>query len=357
MTDLHARIDLLEGELPSALGGAASAVGRRLFSILSLTRGDGTAGVGEASPLPGYSPDSIDEVVEELHRLAGGPVIADPLGSPWSVVSEVFSTHPVQCPSSRFAIETALLDWLGHVHEQPLHRVLAGDAERRPIPIADLVLASNAAEWPTVVDRLVSDGATHVKFKIASDLEREIAALTEIRRAHPHVHLRLDGNRRVPLEQLRRHGAALEALELELFEEPVSPDAWESALTLRLPFALDETLRDRELSERLLQTGRISAVVLKPMVLGGFCASFDAAERAAACGAGHVVSHTFDGPIARAATAELALALQSTRAAGLGWHPALALWNPHAIAAIDGRMITPHGSPGLGLHFEDTPNA
>ena len=127
--------------------------------------------------------------------------------------------------------------------------------------------------------------------------------------------------------------------------------------TCRLPYALDESLRDEELSRRLLESGSIRAVVLKPTVLGGLRAAFEIAERAAAHGAQYLVSHTFDGPIARAATAELALALQTELAAGLGSHPALALWPPHRIAAIRGRQIVPHDAPGLGLHFDEDTDA
>jgi L-alanine-DL-glutamate epimerase-like enolase superfamily enzyme len=116
---------------------------------------------------------------------------------------------------------------------------------------------------------------------------------------------------------------------------------------------LDETLRDADLSRRVLESGKVCAVVIKPTVLGGLRASFEVAERAAAHGAEYLVSHTFDGPIARAVTAELALALQTKLAAGLGWHPALELWPAHHTAAIRDRQIAPHDAPGLGLHFEE----
>jgi L-alanine-DL-glutamate epimerase-like enolase superfamily enzyme len=116
---------------------------------------------------------------------------------------------------------------------------------------------------------------------------------------------------------------------------------------------LDETLRDDALSQKLLDSGKIRALVIKPTVLGGLRASFAVAERAAAHGAQYLVSHTFDGPICRAVTAELALALQTELAAGLAPHPALALWPPHRIAAIRERWIKPHEAPGLGLDLEE----
>jgi len=353
MTDLHARIDVLEGDLPESLAGAGAGLATRTFAVLRLTRGDGTSGVGEASPLPGYSPDSAAEAVRELQQLTDAPVQVDPLASPLQLLTDTFAAHPLQTPSARMAFETALLDWLGHTRGRPVHQILAGDVERPPIPIADLVLEATPASWPARVDELLADGATHLKLKVGSDLDAEMAALQTIRRTHSRVSLRLDANRRIPIEALRGHAAALEALELELFEEPVAPGEWLAALDLPLPFGLDETLRDEALSARLLQSGKIRAVIIKPMVCGGLRASFEVAERAAAHGAQYLVSHTFDGPIARAVTAELALALQTELAAGLGPHPALALWPSHRIEAIHGRQIASHSEPGLGLHFEE----
>ena len=357
MTDLHAQIDLLEGALSDALIGGAEGISKRSFAVLRLMRGDGTTGLGEASPLPGYSPDSIADVADELQPLADEPVLVDALSSPLEILIDAFAAHPLRQPSSRFALETALLDWLGRTRGEPVHRVLGGDAKLRAVPIADLVMAAESTSWPAQTEALLADGATHVKLKIGANLDREIEALRTIRRAHPTLPLRLDANRRIPVAWLRQHAAVLEALELELIEEPVAPEDWPSALGLPLPFALDETLRDEALSQRLLESGRIVAVVIKPMVLGGLRASFEIAEKASEHGARYLVSHTFDGPIARAATAELALALQTELAAGLGDHPALGLWPPHQIAAIRGRQLVPHGAPGLGLQFEEDPDA
>jgi o-succinylbenzoate synthase len=353
VTELHAKIDVLEGTLPRPLAGMASGLSKRIFGLLTLTRSDGTAGLGEASPLPGYSSEALEETSEELSALVDAPLRVDPLASPFEILEAVLAERSPAHPSSRFAIETALLDWLGHTRELPVHRVVAGDRTLAPIPIADLVMESDPTIWPTRVDQLVGSGATHVKLKVGADVRREVEALLEIRRSHPDLSLRLDGNGRLHVDELRRHAASFESMELELFEEPVPKAAWERVLDLPLPFALDESLRDPAMSRRLLETGRIRAVVLKPMVLGGFRASLRTAELAAELGAGCLVSHTFDGPVARSAAAELALALQTPFAAGLGPHPALTLWPPHHAAAFHGRLIVPHDTSGLGLRFDE----
>jgi L-alanine-DL-glutamate epimerase-like enolase superfamily enzyme len=357
VTDLHAQIDLIEGELHEALPGAVTGPSKRAFMVLRLMRNDGTTGVGEAAPLPGYSADSMQDVTEELCRLAERPVSVDALAEPREVLSEAFSAFPLHHPASRFALETALLDWLGKTRGQPLHRLLAGSGDRSAVPIADLVPASIPAEWPRQARTLVEEGATHLKFKVGTDLAEELSALRAIRRDHPLLHLRVDGNRRIRPELLVEHATALEGLELELFEEPVRPEHWTEVLDLPLPFALDETLRDRPLSESLLRSQRIRAVVLKPTVLGGFTGSLEAAELAGEQGVPALVSHTFDGPISRAAAAELALALGNDLAAGLGRHPALDLWPSHRIAAISGRRIVPHDVPGLGLELDEVADA
>jgi o-succinylbenzoate synthase len=353
VTELHAGVDLLEGELPESLVGAAAGLSKRAFAVLRLIRSDGTQGLGEASPLPGYSPDTMGEVADELQRLADAPIDVNPLSTPLELLVGAFASHPLEHPASRFALETALLDWLGQTRLEPLHRVLGGEVERQPIPIVDLVLEHDPASWPACVDALVADGATHLKLKVGAHFDAEVRALEAIRRTHPTLPLRLDANGRIPLDSLRSHADSLAALELELFEEPVAVADWPAALDLPLPLALDESLRDRELAGKLLETGAIRAVVIKPMVLGGLRASFEVAEQAAAHGAQYVVSHTFDGPVARAACAELALTLQTELAAGLGWHPALDLWPPHRIAAIRGRQIVPHAASGLGLDIDE----
>jgi len=357
VTELHAQIEVLEGELPSSLAGAASGLSERTFAVLRLMRDDGTTGLGEASPLPGYSPDSISEVADELQRLTDSPLLVSPMARPLELLVDAFAVHPLKHPASRLALESALLDWLGQTRGEPLHQVLGGDVERQSIPIADLVMESDPAVWLARTEALLQDGATHLKFKVGLAFDAEVRALQMLRQEHPGLPIRIDANGRIPFDALRRHAESLEALELELFEEPVASKDWSAALGLPLPFALDESLRSEELSLRLLESGRIRAVVIKPMVLGGLRASFDVAERAAAHGAQYLVSHTFDGPIARALTAELALTLQTELAAGLGSHPALALWPPHRIAAIREREIVPHGVPGLGLHFDEDPDA
>ena len=156
MTLLHAQIDLLEGELVGDLAGRALGLSSRAFAILRLTDDDGVYGLGEASPLPGTSPDTIEQAVAELGELCGAPLEVDPGLPARTLLDRSAEVQFMQAPSARFALETAMLDWLGKVHEQPVYRLLAPPTSES-IPIADLVFERDPSAWPAHVADLCRD--------------------------------------------------------------------------------------------------------------------------------------------------------------------------------------------------------
>jgi L-alanine-DL-glutamate epimerase-like enolase superfamily enzyme len=91
-------------------------------------------------------------------------------------------------------------------------------------------------------------------------------------------------------------------------------------------------------------------VVLKPAMLGGLLRCVSLAETVRAEGAEGVVSHLFDGPVGLTVACELALALGSTRAAGLAPHAALDAWpEPERPTALSSGRLHAHSRSGLGL--------
>ena len=103
------------------------------------------------------------------------------------------------------------------------------------------------------------------------------------------------------------------------------------------------------LSPRLSSLGCI-AVVLKPMALGGYQTCLRLAAEAKVLGLDVTVSHLFDGPVALAAAAHLALAVASrSRASGLDLHGALAAWPPVPVPLIGSTTVLAGDAPGLGL--------
>ncbi len=352
MTFLKAQLEEVHGPLRGSIVASGAELKSRDSLLVRLQDSAGLCGFGEASPLPGYSPDSLAQAREELSRVCAQGVELDPVAEGLARVESLLAALHLKSPAARFAVETALLDWLGKRRGLPVHRLLAGAPKHASLRIARLVPHRDAGGWLDWVQTHVGPAAT-VKLKVGVAFDAELRALLDLRAAFPALRIRLDANRQLPAEQVIAACEVLRRLRLELFEEPVASEQWAAVLALGLPFALDESLRSDVPWRDWVAVGSISALVLKPSVLGGVLACWRLAEQARSHGLSCVVSHCFDGPIARAAMAELALGLDSSLSPGLDAHPALELWPRHRIAAIRGTEIRPHEQAGLGLSFEE----
>ncbi len=192
-----------------------------------LFRDPGSGGLGDAAPLPGFSQESLAEV---LH---GDP--ADP-----------------SLPSLVFAAECARQGRLPPVSAAMNALWIA--AEESPAS-----LARRLAAWRNPV------------VKVKPEAEPRPARWLEFLRLRPDARLRVDANRAWTLEQTLRIWRALPAGALHYLEEPLrDPDDY-PALWARapVPIALDESLRQPE-GRPLAEAGAfVRALVLKPTLLGG----------------------------------------------------------------------------------------
>lgn len=343
------RVRVLDLRAPvRGLAGAARGAIERRSLILSVADGEACWGQGEASPLPGFSHDTVEAAAAELARLDPAawpaPDQADPLE--WS--QTLLANAGLRSPAARFALETAVLDWLARVQGVPLARVLGAGEPPRAIPVSSLVsdlAAARAALVAGVVDlKLKIEGGNPAPaLSLAGAIRDEFGALPR---------LRFDANRSLTLADAPAVLEALAALGAEFIEEPVS---WRDLPALggaALPLAADESLADPLALATLAEC--CAVWVLKPTLLGGLHATREWALRARALGKAVVVTHTFDGPIAQAASAELVAALSADGmgaplTSGLGAHAALSLWGMAGWPVVEAGRLAVARAPGLGL--------
>lgn len=317
--------------------------------LLRCSDASGAYGVGEASPLPGYSPDRLEQVDAALRSLEPSQV-AEALeqSSPRGALLALAALLPRELPSARLALETAGLDLLGRRRGAPAPALLGAlpGARRK---LSALLGAAGAPRLLDHAERALAAGYDHVKVKLGEKgaLSRELDAISALRRAlGPHVGLRLDANGALAAPEVEQAWRVLEPLGIELFEEPgaLSEDALGS-----LPLALDESLQGLTPADvaALLRRRPVRGLVLKPTALGGLSHCFDLAEVAREAGVSVVVSHCFDGPYAFASASALALALPESAPHGLAPHPALDAWHSRPFPIERGRL-TSWSEPGLG---------
>ena len=322
--------------------------------FLYLTDDDGHLGAGEASPLPGLSPDTASECHSALVNMRW------PQTPPqtWAEIREVVQAIPRRLPAARFAAESALGSLAAAIRGVPMHALW--EEEVSALPVALGLFAADGFGVRRLAREAAVRGAQAVKVKVGTlpqNVEDEL--LRDVRSIVGDVELRLDANGCLDTEDLPRALERFAELNVSFLEEPCALEHIEALSDVPFPLAVDESLApdpERRL-ERALACPHVGAIVLKPTLLGGLARCHRLARVAREAGRRVVVSHLLEGCIARAAHGHLALAIAASGppphdAAGLGVHAALApLSGGVRVGWIDGAWIEVPAQPGLGLEL------
>jgi o-succinylbenzoate synthase len=334
----------------------------RIGLLLELRLGS-WRGLGEASPLPGLSRDSLADTEDALATLDLAALEhALQIATTADALKAAAALLPRSLPSARMALETAVLDLRGRQQRLSAPALLGAqhDGERA---LAWLVGVQNEHSLDRM-RRAAQQGYRHFKVKMGctENLDAEIVGIRRLRSAlGARPRLRLDANRGWAEAAAASACRQLESLDVEFLEEPSSTWTLPAAaspttprrLDTQIPLALDESLAGLDAAdlEALVQLSGARVLILKPMVLGGLSHCLDLGRRAAALGMEAVVSHSFDGPVALAAAAALALALPTRLAQGLAPHAGLGAWRCVPLPIHDATLRT-WKTPGIGYSME-----
>jgi L-alanine-DL-glutamate epimerase-like enolase superfamily enzyme len=325
---------------------------QRLLLRISDTRGN--VGLGEAAPLPGYSPDALHDVEAALSAIPSAS-LQEALAPESSVVSRGLPLElleatsrllPSSLPSARMALETAALDYWSRRDAVSAPRWLGASADAA-VRLACLVGAAGDAHLLQRAGAAIRDGYSHLKVKLGAPgrIREEIAGVVALRDAVGQaVSIRLDANGALGAADLTAAWSSLKSCGIQLFEEPgeIPP-----ALLGELPLALDESLQGLGEAAAVARWQSMNAccVVLKPTALGGLAHCFRLARRAHESGVAVVISHCFEGSLAFRAAATLALALPGGLAHGLAPHAGL---EPGRELSVVAGSLSSWSEPGLG---------
>ena len=309
---------------PLRLKGAT--LRRREGLLLKLIDENGGEGWGEASPLPGFSGESIDEAAGELRilipTLLDLDVSLDRLG--FAGGSDPGLDELRLSPSARFALELAACDLLARDSGRPLPYLLA------PRPRAKIrvnaLLSGSPEEVLAEAARLREAGYDAFKLKVgAQDVREEAALVRSLGESLGGATLRLDANRAWGFEEARAFVRAARSSRYEYVEEPLAQPGRMPDLVREtgLPVGLDESLVGME-PGALADHRYAAAVVLKPTLLGGLSAALRFAGEASRLGITPVVSSAYETGVGTAALVALAAAISDDAPAGLDTYRRLA---------------------------------
>ena len=216
-------------------------VKQRSATLVRITDSEGNSGWGEAFA-QGLEPPEIAAAAIE-HALK--PLV---LGEDPRQVAVLWQKMYIQTRdygrkgsviSAISAVDTALWDLIGHIYEQPVHRLLGGGFRQRVQPYATGFYRINGQGER---DRLVEEALMHkeagykaMKVKLGFGVSDDISVIQSIAHAlsDSSIELMVDTNHAYGRGEALMLGRALDELGLRWYEEPVVPEDVEGYAELR----------------------------------------------------------------------------------------------------------------------------
>ena len=276
----------------------------------------GEQGMGEAAPLVKLSVDDIPDF-EGVFQSKMEDFCNDP-------DLDMFS--PVEFPSMRFAVETAMLDLRSEsdftLFDTPFSRFESS------IPINGLVWMSGLEEMLEEAYSKIEQGFTCIKFKIgAHDFDSECRMLEKIRKDFSafKIEIRLDANGafdpNTALEQLDD----LSRFEIHSIEQPIAPRQWYDMGRIcsnsQIDIALDEELIGLSLQNEgseMLRSINPQYIIIKPSLIGGLDISDQWIGAATKLNIGFWATSALEGNVGLNAIAQWISQYDTNMAQGLG---------------------------------------
>jgi L-alanine-DL-glutamate epimerase-like enolase superfamily enzyme len=245
------------------------------MALIELVTDDGPVGFGQASPAVEVTGETIATCTAELasDRLAWlqGREVADLARNPGEM------RERIRGPAARAALDMALFDLESKSAGRPLveHLGRVHTKFATSITIGLKSVDATLAEAREYFER----GFRILKVKTGVDVDYDLERLSKLRECFgPVVTLRADANQGYDVAALNRFAGRMDALDLEMLEQPLPPSDDGALRTLpanvRSRLVADESVLDEEDLERVLADGvPFGMVNVKLMKCGGIRAA------------------------------------------------------------------------------------
>lgn len=277
--------------------------------VLRVWHADTLLAEGECAPMPGYSPDTLEDCLATAQSWCDN---TDGIDDParWLARSASLKTLPAlsnaaQCIAIQLATRRGqqLPHW--------------------PAPFRQRVQARAVANSPNKAVARVQEGFQVLKIKVgAASIAEDVQRVADIRRAvGDRITLHLDANR--AWSEIDAHNAVdvFAPSRIALLEEPMATGGARELAELRaystIPIGADEQAREEASVRNLIDEAAMDVLVLKPMTVGGPLTCMALANIAKQRGTDTIVTTCIEGPVGTAMTIQLAARIDTLQAHGL----------------------------------------
>jgi len=277
--------------------------------VVCITADDGSVGLGNIDPSPGYSVETVEDSLAAIRERLTAAVTGERVANVHALLARMDGALAGYL-DAKAALEMACTDLLARACGLAVHEWLGGAVRDRVSFNAWIGILSPeaaAAEARAWFDRGFRSAKIKVGGGIAADRDRVLAVREAV---GPEMALRIDANAGYDPDTSIALARSLESAGLQLFEQPAAADDLAGLARVRarveVPVMADESVTDHASLISIVRAGAADLVKLKVMKQGGFLRTRRMLETAQAAGLRVVIGHGFGLGINTAAEIMLA---------------------------------------------------
>lgn len=320
--------------------------------IVKIQTDDGIVGIGEGSPEPKVTGETV-ETVFSVCKLLGETIKGlDPIDI--EKVHHVMDRTIVGNPAAKAAIDIALHDILGKVSKQPLYKLLGGFDNTFETDFT--IGIDNPEVMAQEAIKITEQGFKILKIKVGLGLSEDIQRIKLIREAvGSHIKIRVDANQGwSPWEAIRAINA-IEKFNIEAVEQPVPYWDIDGLAQVKdnvnIPIMADESVFSPQDALKVIKRGAVDIINIKLMKCGGLFKASRINAIAEAAGVECMLGCMLENVISITAAASFVAAHKNVTRADLDSTLMLKEGLIKGGAIIKGGMVTLPDTPGLGIEL------
>lgn len=271
---------------------------------------DGIQSLGEVSPLPGFSTESIDQVEVILQQNKKYLEQAFASGDGRQIINVLDQIHGF--PSLSFGLDSLWHDFKAKRENKSLSEFLFG-LKKPSIKCNTAIGIQSEEEIISQINTKKKESFDTFKLKVGSDFSKEKSVLEFIRKTYPDIKLRIDANQAWDKETAVQNLNSIVDLDIEYCEQPVSAEDIEALNWVKerteIKIAADESLGNKTRAKAIIEQNYCDLIILKPALMGLFENITVTKELAGTHNMEVVFTTSLDGIIGRIISAVLASGL------------------------------------------------
>lgn len=278
----------------------------------------GNTGIGEISPLPGFSKESLSDAENEIKQLINF-FSSNEFDFNFSFDIEIFAGRKI-VPSVIFGFEQALINLILQRSDSDFAKLI-GTIKKDSIEINSVVDINERNEVLKKVNEAITKGYGTIKLKIGREnFDEDLQIINSIRSNIPKdIQLRLDPNSTWGVDTAFENIQKLSGYNIQYIEDPcIHVDCMIKLNSISsIPIALDLCVNTMEDLAMHITGGKFKYIVVKPMLLGSVIKLIDLIKVANSKLVNLIISSAFETAIGRSMLVLLAALTNHNYAHGL----------------------------------------